>query len=283
MNFKKAVMVDMDGTLFPGTEDRNRAALQGLVDTFTKATGKNRFFIPWDHCNGQDEQRIHAILIEQGLEGFESYRSARDFQIEAKRAYGEVANVDYSPRPGMINVLQYLSVYGVTSVLVTNSDKESANKALTAGFEIASGKRGVLIKPEDIFPLIITKTDVLEAGMQPKPNPDPFILAEQRLKAALPHNYLSSGLYRPTEWHYQRKDMLILEDSGTGTAAGFAYTGQRNQVVKFNDKSLPCDNAGHNVNNMTECAQAMCHFYGIAEPHKTTPLQDTLMRMALQG
>lgn len=280
MDFNKIIDVDLDGTLVPGTEVRNRAALQGMVDHFTTTTGINRFKIPWDHCNGQDEQRIHAILVEQGLHGLPEHLSAPNFQLRAKEAYGEVTDVDLSPRPGMIDVLQYLKHYGVTPVLVTNSLRESAEATLKACFEIHSQEHGKLVSPADVFPLIVTKTDVLASGLQPKPSSDPFELVEKRLTDGLAHNHSSAAHYAPTEFYYPRESTLILEDSGTGTSAGFAHTGNKEQVIQFIDMASPCNNAGHHVEDMTGCVKAMCDFYGVPETKDVNNVRDTLMRIA---
>ncbi len=295
---RKVVYVDMDGTFIPGTEIRNRHALQSIVNEFTNKVDRPQVLIPWNSCNGQDEQRIQATLTEQeGLEGFNDYISAKDFQILAKERYTDTP-VDYNPREHMIDDLLYLKEYGITAVLVTNSPREAAASALTNAFALHAKGTGSVVQIKDVFSFVVTKSDVLEAGMNPKPSPDPFILTQKILNNNKPRGLFSSV------FSVNPSDVMILEDSGTGTVAGFSYTGNANQVVQFIgdkdranqlmshnseraqefiDMATPCEKAGHHVQDMAGCMVAICNYYGIAEPYKTTPAQDAAYQAALRG
>ncbi len=230
------LLVDCDGTFLPGTEVRNRKALQGIVDHFTQSNNLPSHQINWDLCNGQPESNIHKIITDNGFPELGKFVTADEFTTLAKKGYKET-EVDLTPREGMIEILLEYTNLGIFSIMVTNSETESVEDALKAAFSKAGNNAN------DVFPIIITKTNVLLAGNQPKPSRDPFDMA-----------YNLAQL----EWGAIPLDRIaILEDSGTGVIAAHAFTSNPSQVIQFIDMASPHASAGYHVQDMVGCRIAL--------------------------
>lgn len=229
------LLVDNDGTFIPGTEIRNRAVLQGIVSEFSVKAGVD-YIISWDLCNGRPETHIHRIVCQNGFHQLADYISPEDFEERAREGYLTTAP-DFSPREEMIETLYDLKRMGIISALVTNSEDHPVYKGLSEAFEGAACAR------EDIFPIVVTKTDILSAGKQPKPSSDPFAYAHQ----------LAGEKFGPIPL----ERVVIIEDSGTGVEAGLLFTGNPTQIIQFTDLASPHRDAGHCVETMQDCQGAI--------------------------
>ncbi|MCI5059482.1 MAG: HAD hydrolase-like protein [Alphaproteobacteria bacterium] len=230
------IFVDNDGTFMPGTETRNRLVLQSIVDEYAKAAGTPHQ-INWDLCAGQTEPKIHDLVTQNGFADFDNFITREAFEAAAKQGYKD-RRPDFSARSEMIETLYAFKQIGIMPVLVTNSEKDVVEDALEECFEAED------LNVEDVFELIVTKTDVLERGLNPKPSPDPYHLARQLANAHF-------GVQVP------RKHTAILEDSPTGVESGFLYAGNRDQVIQFVDITREDNRAGHHVTTMEQCTKAI--------------------------
>ncbi len=232
----KLILVDNDGTFIPGTETRNRIALQTIVNNFAKAANVGSVELRWDQIAGQAEPDIHRWICDNGFAGFQDLISPEEFRDKAKEGY-KLTPVDYTPREGMIEMLMDYKCNGAPSLLVSNSDDEMVHGGLIRIFGSVEAAR-------EVYPIIVTKDDVIAAGLQPKPNPDPFALAVQR------YNEQFGTDIKPCE-------TVVLEDSGTGVSAGRIFTTDTDRVVQFTDATPPCGLAGHYAHDIVECRKAL--------------------------
>lgn len=235
--FERWALVDCDGTFLPGTEVRNRKVLQGLVDGFSKAAGLvGQHLIPWDLCNGRAEPQIHEILVGVGFDFLKEEVSPDDFQKLAKAGYAAM-EPDCTPREDMIeSLLSWKNNHGTGSALVTNSLDAQVMPCLDKAFN------GSAHKLEDVFPIIVTRSDIEAAGLNPKPSPDPF---------AYTH-----GLINHHFGNVPLEKLYVVEDSGTGVESGVAYVPKEN-VIQFVDMASPDLRAGHHVKTMADCNRAV--------------------------
>ncbi|MCB1531075.1 MAG: hypothetical protein H6853_04025 [Rhodospirillales bacterium] len=256
------LLVDNDGTFIPGTELRNRAVLEGIVSEFSSAAGVD-YIIPWDLCNGRPETHIHRIICGNGFHQLADYITPKDFEERAREGYLAMIP-DFSPRAEMVETLYDLKRMGIMSVLVTNSEDRPVYNGLSEAFGCVACDR------EDIFPIVVTKTDILSAGKQPKPSSDPFAYAHQLAG----DKFGSIPLDR----------VVIIEDSATGVEAGLAFTGNSAQIIQFTDMASPHPEAGHCVETMQECQGAISAILKVELSRPAaSPAQETLILLPAPG
>lgn len=231
------LLIDFDGTFIPGTELRNRAVIQSIVDDFSAQADKSGFLIPWDICNGRAEPDIHKILMNNGFQELGDFITPNDFESRAREGYDQ-RTPDYSPRTEIIETLcRAKESLDVVSVLVSNSINPQVFHGLSESF--ATSAKNI----EDVLPIIVTKTEVVAAGKMPKPSGDPFDLGHQLAEEKFGDIPL--------------RNVMIVEDSATGVEAGYNYTGNREQIIQFTDMAPPHKHAGHCVQTMADCYQAV--------------------------
>ena len=235
-NIQGYIFVDNDGTFIPGTEKRNRVVLQSIVDVFAKAA-KVRHSIDWNLCAGQAEPKIHDLICQNGFADLKKHITRDDFERAAKEGYQNL-RPDFAPREDMIKILLDYKARGIMPVLVTNSERDIIEEALDEAFAKTE------FYPEDVFEVIVTKTEVLDLGLNLKPAPDPYRLAHE-----VADEYYGAQV--------PKDKVVVLEDSPTGVQSGFCYTQNRSQVIQFTDMTPAHEDARHHVVDMKQCRDAM--------------------------
>lgn len=147
---------DMDGTLVD-CESLNRAAVQ--------AAAGERFFIAWDVNAGRREYLIHEWLRAK-------YRRfnqpVEEFVADCHRGYEERLPL-VEARDGMVKALRYIQKQGLPMIVVTNTPHDLA---------VARLERTGLAQ---YFNEVVGSDTVTNAGRNPKPSPDPYLLAAEIL------------------------------------------------------------------------------------------------------
>lgn len=241
-------LVDKDGSYIPGTEARNKLVLQTMVDDFSQVAGVDCVMIPWDLCAGKAEPDIHRILCGSCLPQLADLVSPENFRLMARDGYASTP-ADHTIREGFLEMLLQHKDEGIYSALVTSSDADVVRASLQKAFAPFD------IHPNEVFPLIVTKTEVLAAGKNPKPSPDPFLMAYETMQN-------SFGAVSPDS-------VFIYEDSPTGVEAGYAFFdavsfgGRRAyNVIQFVDDTPHCNLADHHVTTIGECVSIVANIMG---------------------
>lgn len=172
-----AVVFDMDGLML----DSERA----FIDCLAQATGERGFELPqslWLAMVGGSDAHSHALLAAQ------IGQAASDaVQEDARARYDVLVDVGINHRPGVLPLLEWLVARGIPRAVATSTRNPLALRKLRAA--------GLL--PH--FDAVCTSSDV----EHPKPAPDVYLLAAQRLGVA------------PAR-------CLVLEDSPVGVRAALA-------------------------------------------------------------
>ncbi|WP_329844490.1 HAD family phosphatase [Stenotrophomonas sepilia] len=173
-----AVIFDMDGLMID-SERVSLACWSQAADEFGLGLDETVFL----RMVGLGDRDSHALLRAQGIE---------DSVIDAVAAhchdlYEARTQTGLPLRPGILELLELLKVHAVPRAVATTTRQPRANRKLTAA--------GLL----PYFDAVITSGDVA----RPKPAPDIYLLAAQRLGQA-------------------PERCLALEDSPAGTRAALA-------------------------------------------------------------
>ena len=152
----RAVVFDMDGLLIDSESVYRDAMLE------TARAGD--FHLPLDV--------IHRMVglpwfssVEVLLGHFGRDFDAEGFREEATRRFHVLTNAEVCLKAGVLEILDTLDVLGLKRAICTSSNRETAEHHI--------GHHGLL----DRFDAIVARGD----AARPKPNPDPFLLAAQRL------------------------------------------------------------------------------------------------------
>ena len=173
-----AVIFDMDGLMID-SERVSLACWSQAADEFGLGLDETVFL----RMVGLGDRDTHALLRAQGVE---------DSVIEAVAArchdlYEERTQTGLPLRPGILELLELLEAHAIPRAVATTTRQPRANRKLSAA--------GLL----PYFDAVITSGDVA----RPKPAPDIYLLAAQRLGQA-------------------PERCLALEDSPAGTRAALA-------------------------------------------------------------
>lgn len=173
-----AIIFDMDGLMID-SERVSLACWSQAADEFGLGLDETVFL----RMVGLGDRDTHALLRAQGVE---------DSVIEAVAArchdlYEELTQTGLPLRPGILELLELLKAHAIPRAVATTTRQPRANRKLSAA--------GLL----PYFDAVITSGDVA----RPKPAPDIYLLAAQRL-GQVPER------------------CLALEDSPAGTRAALA-------------------------------------------------------------
>lgn len=187
----KALLVDIDGTV-ADCEKRNRNVLESV------ATAHGGQILPqdWLVLAGTSDHFIHGWLAKK----FSAFKiGVRDFVDEVKCGYLR-RSFEVVAREGIMESFLHIQGRGIKIAAVTNSPSDIAASNLVA------------TKCDKFMEFVMTATDVERAGRSIKPMPDPYLMAAERL-------------------HVDPASCLVLEDSGSGTAAALAAGSTVIQIV----------------------------------------------------
>jgi beta-phosphoglucomutase-like phosphatase (HAD superfamily) len=147
---------DMDGTLVD-CEPYNRAAVQ--------AAAGERFPIAWDVNAGRKEYLIHEWLCAK----YPKFnKPLEEFVADCHKGYQARLHL-VEARDGMARVLRYIQKQGLPMIVVTNTPHDLA----VARLELTNLSR--------YFNQVVGSDTVTNAGKNPKPSSDPYLLAAEIL------------------------------------------------------------------------------------------------------
>lgn len=153
----QGVAFDMDGTLVD-CEPYNRAAVQ--------AAAGEKFFIAWDVNAGRREYLIHEWLCAKYGKRFQ--KPVEEFVADCHSGYEARLHL-VEARDGMVRVLRYIQKQELPMIVVTNTPHDLA---------VARLERTGLAQ---YFNHVVGSDTVTNAGRNPKPSPDPYVLAAEIL------------------------------------------------------------------------------------------------------
>lgn len=181
----EAVLLDMDGTQLI-TEPRNRRVNEVTARKHGGRIDKS----DWNFLAGTSEKIIWTHLRDT----FNNFAiSEKDYIAEVEKGFA-LDQAGVVLRPGMQEVFERAADRGIIVATVTNSSHQIA---------ISSLRNNAL---DGKMSLIISKDDVLNAGLKTKPSADPYLLAAQRLGVNI-------------------KNCMIYEDSKNGARSGVEALG----------------------------------------------------------
>ena len=154
----RAVIFDMDGLLI----DSERAMLECWRDTALQLS------LALDDSVWLSMVGLHEAGCAELLEGLLGAEQAERLTLECKHRYDHLLESGLPLKPGVRELLDYLSSRGVPLAVATSTRRERAQIKL-----VRSGIDGY-------FSHVVTSSDVLHA----KPAPDLYLLAAQRLGIA---------------------------------------------------------------------------------------------------
>ena len=154
----RAVIFDMDGLLI----DSERAMLECWRDTAVQQS------LALDDTVWLSMVGLHEAGCAELLEGLLGAKQAERLTLECKHRYDHLLESGLPLKPGVRELLDYLSSRGVPLAVATSTRRERAQIKL-----VRSGIDGY-------FSHVVTSSDVLHA----KPAPDLYLLAAQRLGIA---------------------------------------------------------------------------------------------------
>ncbi len=232
--------IDRDGTLLHGTEQRNRIVLQEIFNKAARENGiTTQLTIDWGQAAGKTEPDIHNGICTQ-VPAYGNVMNGTEFQTLAKNGYRTTpANLD--PREGMLDLIKEWRELGHPSIMVTNSEKEE----VVAGFEDYFGSDYYNDVDFYFSGIVVTKTDVLAAELEPKPSGDPYLRGM----------FLYNRRYKT---NYGPEDLIAVEDSGSGVLSGYRATGNdKNRIIQFTEMTPASPYAGFHVDTTEEFADAV--------------------------
>lgn len=205
MAYFQAVLVDIDGTAVD-CEKRNRNVLEELA---LQHGGKIEP-ADWQVLAGTNDHFIHDWLRQK----FNSFSVAPDdFVDQVKQGYLRRA-FEVVARDGMVDNFLHIQSRKVALAAVTNSPTDVAMANLNAA------------GCAQYMQFVLTATDVLNAGYQIKPSPDPYLLAADKI--GVPPGRC-----------------LVFEDSATGVRSAKAAGCMVIQIV--DDPAMKSPDAHHHV------------------------------------
>lgn len=157
----RAVIFDMDGLLI----DSERAMLECWRDTSLQLS------LTLDDSVWLSMVGLHEAGCAELLEGLLGAEQAERLTLECKHRYDHLLESGLPLKPGVRELLDYLSSRGVALAVATSTRRERA--------QIKLARSGI----EGYFRHVVTSSDVLHA----KPAPDLYLLAAQRLGIAPGH------------------------------------------------------------------------------------------------
>ena len=155
----RAVIFDMDGLLI----DSERAMLECWRDTALQLS------LALDDSVWLSMVGLHEAGCAELLEGLLGAEQAERLTLECKHRYDHLLESGLPLKPGVRELLDYLSSRGVPLAVATSTRRARA--------QIKLARSGI----EGYFRHVVTSSDVLHA----KPAPDLYLLAAQRLGIAL--------------------------------------------------------------------------------------------------
>jgi HAD superfamily hydrolase (TIGR01509 family) len=176
----EALLVDIDGTAVDCEADNRR-----IIERVAKANGGLITPPDWKELAGTGDGIIWNWLKDK----FNTFSADRNsFVQEIEEGYLTRDSSRIAAREGIVEIFNHISKKGLPLAAVTNSPRQVAMANL----------RNAQIDHHLQF--VVSRTDVEDAGLQPKPSGDPYLMAAQRLNI------------KPDR-------CLVLEDSKTGVTA----------------------------------------------------------------
>lgn len=213
MVYFQAVLVDIDGTT-ADCEKRNRNVLEELA----LQHGGQIEPADWKILAGTNDHFIHDWLRQK----FNSFSVASDdFVEQVKQGYLRRA-FEVVARDGMTDNFLHMQSRNIPVAAVTNSPTDVATANLSA------------TGCTKYMQFLLSATDVLAAGHQIKPAPDPYLLAAKKLAV-------------------DPARCIVFEDSATGVKSGVAAGCTVIQIV--DDPAMKSAEAHYHVYNANELRQ----------------------------
>lgn len=211
----RAVFLDVDGTTVE-TESRNRRAIEEVA----RIGGYHIQPDDWNFLAGQGDAVIWQQINSIKPDFCEVFNTASSFERACLNAkllrVNEIRKVD--------ETAEAIALFRENALLIATVSNAIRNDA-TASLEMA----GYDIASDFLFSMFLE--DIRNAGLRPKPHPDPYMEAMRQMNVHLASQQTSSGLLRPEE-------CLVLEDSKTGARSGL-QSGMI--VVQITDESPALD------------------------------------------
>jgi HAD superfamily hydrolase (TIGR01509 family) len=156
----RAVIFDMDGTLLDTEAEHRRTMAQAAQALGWPFSDEVQLAMVGIH---RDANR--AMLMDR----FGADFPLEQFYADADRLFEAALDATIPMRPGVEPVLQQLAAAGIPMAIATSTEAPHAQRRLE--------KAGLI----DYFDAIVTRNDV----RRPKPHPEPYLLAAQRLGVAV--------------------------------------------------------------------------------------------------
>jgi|GEM_PF-1817212 len=208
----KAVFIDVDGTAVL-SEERNREAIEHVA----RAGGHDIQPEDWATLAGAGDEVIWERIVDLNAEFKNSYPTADDF---------ESACVDgYNARKDEVRVNQAV-LDAVTSFIDAGIDTAAVSNSL---HDVVKTNLDVAGYDRSLLRFVLTKTEVREKGLKPKPDPAPYVEALRML------NEIRA---RDDQAPVNASECLILEDSLTGVRAALK-AGMRVLHIRDDSAQLP--------------------------------------------
>lgn len=213
----KALLIDVDGTAV-NCEPRNRSVIEDIAMAagfeiqphhWERFAGTSHDYI-WQHLSGE------IADFPEGRPSFkDTFPNASEFELACEAGYKKrMEEIEVNPK--VLKIVRDFLSQSKPVIAVSNTNTAAITRALKH-----------TKYPVSEFVALCGRDQVVEAGLKPKPAPDPYQHALEKINLSLE----TAGAARITP-----QDCLVLEDSKTGVRSALQFGGN---VIQITDYASP--------------------------------------------